>query len=267
MNPFSQDSDFDCILVNLKKYISFLLVLIILFTGLLIFNNKRAENYGAPPYVEDDIVTQQNFGKYGDLSKWTRPDGPLRVGLQAGHWKNSELPDELKRLRESGGGTSSGTVTEWEVNLAIAQEAKKILENSGIVVDILPATIPPGYLADAFIAIHADGSTSLLASGFKVAAPRRDFSGKASELVSVLENNYKIETGLPIDPNITRNMTGYYAFSSRRFEHSIHPMTPAVILETGFLTNPSEARMLIKNPELPASAIAKAVKIFLDENK
>lgn len=247
------------------------LIIILLITaisvGVFLFKVKSAsQNYGAPPYIEDEVSTEQYAGRFGDLSKWVRPEGPLRVGLQAGHWKNNELPDELHRLRESGGGASNGSTAEWEVNLAIAEETKKFLEKEGEVVDILPATIPPAYYADAIVSIHTDGSTSSSTSGFKVAAPRRDMSGKADELVKIIEEVYKKQTNLEIDPNISRNMTGYYAFSWRRYEHSTHPMAPAVILETGFLTNPAEARMLINNPELPASAIAEALITFLKED-
>lgn len=247
-----------------------LFILLIILSGFITFvfykQIQISQNYGAPPYVEETIEnsSQENFGRFGDLSKWVRPEGPLKVALQAGHWKNSELPDELRRLRESGGGTSSGGgVPEWEVNLAIAEAAKKMLEEKGVIVEILPATIPPGYYADAVVSIHADGSLNPSTSGFKVASPRRDMSGKASELVEIIEDEYAKTTGLSIDPNITRNMTGYYAFSWRRYDHSTHPMAPAVILETGFLTNPSEARMLINNPEIPAEAITNALVEFL----
>lgn len=251
----------------MNKIIVIILLILTFSVGVFLFKvNSTSENYGAPPYIEDEVSTkQQDFDRFGDLSNWVRPKGPLRVGLQAGHWKNSELPDELKRLRESGGGTSNGSVAEWEVNLAIAEETKQILEKEGIVVDILPATISPAYYADAVVAIHADGNTNPGTSGFKVAVPRRNMSGKGDELAKIIEEVYQKQTNLEIDPNISRNMTGYYAFSWRRFEHSTHPMAPAVILETGFLTNPTEARMLINNPELPASAIAEALMIFLRE--
>ncbi len=252
----------------MKKLPVSLLLIIILSAGVFIFKIKRVpQNYGAPPYIEDETSTPQYEGRFGDLSKWVRPEGPLRVGLQAGHYKNNELPDELRRLRESGGGTSNGSVAEWEVNLAIAEETKKILGKEGILVDILPATIPPAYYADAVVAIHADGSPSTSTFGFKVAVPRRSLSGKADELAEIIEEAYQQHTNLKIDPNISRNMTGYYAFSWRRFEHSTHPMAPAVILETGFLTNPTEASMLINNPGLPASAIAQALMTFLRDVK
>jgi hypothetical protein len=201
------------------------------------------------------------YEKYPDLANWKRPDGPIRVGLQVGHWKTDEVPDELVNLKNNGG-TSVNGVDEWEVNLSIANEAKKLLEAKGIVVDILPATIPPGYLADAFVSIHVDGSTDYSTTGFKVASPRRDMSGKASQLTQTI---YGEMTGLPKDPNITRNMTSYYAFSWRKFDHSLHPMTPATILETGFLTNQSDKRLLTKNASIvPAEALADALLQFLN---
>lgn len=226
-------------------------------------NSQKTPQYGAPPYVADED-SDSLFGleRFPDILNWKRPDGPLRVGLQVGHWKNSELPDELKKIRGNSGASSRG-VAEWEVNLAIARAAKNILEKEGIVVDILPATIPPAYWADAFVAIHADGSESSSTMGFKVAAPRRDYTNKAKDLVAILEQVYEKEVGFPIDPNVTRNMRGYYAFSWWRYIYSVHPMTPSVILETGFLTNPKEASVLILHPEIPAHALAGALNSFL----
>jgi len=215
--------------------------------------------------VQEKTARIEYFGKYGDLTKWTRPKGPLRVGLQVGHWKSAELPDELARLRNNTGAASK-LVAEWELNLSIAQETKALLEIQGIIVDLIPATIPPGYIADAFVSIHADGSTDPETTGFKVASPRRDLTNRAHQLASSIEKEYSAGTNLTIDPNITRNMTGYYAFSWRRYEHSIHPMTPAAILETGFLTNSKEARFLINNPDIPAQALANALIIFLKPN-
>lgn len=251
------------------KKVTILMLGIFIIASIYAFYRFYAHSlsYGAPPYVEEEAAPEQYFGRFGDLSKWVRPEGPLRVGLQAGHYKNSELPDELIKLRESGGGTSNGTVAEWEVNVSIAEETKKLLEARGIVVDILPATIPPGYYADAVVAIHADGNLSPAASGFKVSPPRRDMSGKARQLSDSIEKIYKEQTKLAIDPNISRNMTGYYAFSHRRFIHSTHPMAPAVILETGFLTNPRDAKMLINTPEIPATALADALFEFLEVPK
>ncbi len=216
------------------------------------------DGFEAPPALEEPFVF---FDPYAN---WKRPDGPLRVGLQAGHWKAAEAPDELEKLRVNTG-TSAAGITEWEVNLKIAEETKKLLEKEGIVVDLLPATIPPDYWADAFIAIHADGNADTGASGYKVAAPYRDRTGKAEALSAILAQTYERVTSLPADPNITRNMRGYYAFNWRKYEHSIHPMTPAVILETGFLTNARDRALIARNPQRSAQAIAEAVLGFLNE--
>jgi hypothetical protein len=221
--------------------------------------------YGAPPYVAD--VPQQYHLAQDEWDGWTRPPGPLRVGLQVGHWKNDELPDELSRIRESGSGTSNGQIAEWEVALKIAQETKNMLEQEGVVVDLIPATVPREYFADAFVAIHADGSLDPGTTGFKVAGPRWDRTGKADDLAGIIEDEYARQTGMAIDPNITRNMTGYYAFSWRRYRHAVHPMTTAVILETGFLTNPEQAKMLIHSPQIPAKALSRALLTYLQRVK
>ena len=217
---------------------------------------------GAPEALRFGI-----FQRFPELADWKRPEGPPHIALQAGHWKNSELPDEFKRLREQGGGASGGGKKEWEVNLAIAQETKKMLEEEGFEVEILPATIPPSYWADVFVAIHADGSSDSATSGFKVASSWRDFTGKADELVSLLEEEYVNSTDMNLDPNVTRNMKGYYAFSWWRYEHALHPMTTAVIIETGFLTNSHDRQMLINTPQKPAQAIADSIVVFLAKER
>ena len=197
------------------------------------------------------------------LETWQRPQGPLRVGIQVGHWKNSEVPQELEGLKKNGGGATGGGQTEWGVALTIANIAAEKLADKNIVVDVLPATIPPAYYADAFISIHADGNTSSAVSGFKIASPRRDYSEKSKILEELLYDNYEEATGLNRDPSITDRMRGYYAFNWLKYEHAIHPMTPAVILETGFLTNRNDQRLLINKPEVPAQAIVDTVTQFL----
>lgn len=225
---------------------------------------KTDTSTGAPPYTEDDLEPPDD--KYfSDFQNWTRPQGPTKVGLQVGHWKNNEFPDELERLRGNTG-SSGGGKWEWEVNLEIVTLTKELLEQQGIVVDILPATVPPRYLADAFVAVHADGSTDKTKSGFKVASPRRDYTRKATQLVSHIESEYEKATNLELDPNVTRNMRGYYAFAWWRYEHSVHPMTPSAILETGFLTNLSDRKTIVSNPDISAKGLAEGIINFLQSN-
>jgi hypothetical protein len=195
------------------------------------------------------------------IDTWTRPDVPVRVALQAGHWKAAEAPDEQSGLRTNG--TRGGGKAEWEVNLAIARRAAALLEDAGYEVDVLPTTIPPGYWADVFVSIHADGNASTSASGYRAAAPRRDATGRADELAALLERSYGEATRLPYYPTITRRMTSYYAFNYRRYQHALHPMTVGAIIETGFLTNPRDRGIIVTAPDRAARGIADGIIRFL----
>lgn len=239
---------------------------VVLFIGIAVFAFAYSvERFSDTEAGFDDVTVVERIElDVGEsLQQWERPEGPLRVGIQVGHWKLEEVPDELMGLRRTSGAVGGGK-KEWEVALTIAQAMKPLLEDKGIIVDVLPATIPPKYFADVFIAIHADGSPSASISGFKAAAPRRDATGKAQKLVMFLNEEYPKTTNIKRDTNITRRMTGYYAFNWRRYEHSIHPMTVGVIMETGFLTSPADQQILIYNPERAAQGMANAIFRFFD---
>lgn len=206
------------------------------------------------------LVTMTAIGVSG---KEIASDAPYRVGLQVGHLDNQNVPEELAALKKSNGGAEGGGYVERTVAYAIAKETAAVLEDAGVVVDILPATIPPDYRADAFVSIHADGNSSPKVSGYKIAAPRLDASKKADELSAILYDTYGKATGLSQDSTITRRMTGYYTFNWRRYTHSIHPETPAVIVETGYITSPEDREIIAKHPEVAALGIASGILQFL----
>jgi len=193
-------------------------------------------------------------------SEWTPPEGPVKIALQAGHWRADEAPGELHGLRY--GGTQGGGLAEWEVNLAIAERTGEMLEELGYEVDILPAVVPPDYLAHLFIAIHADGAADARARGYRIAAPDDDYTGRAGQIVELMRETYGRETGLRQLPDVTRRMRRYYAFNVRRYEHSLDPRTIGLILETGFLTSPSDREVIVDEPDRVARGIVEAVKAF-----
>ncbi len=236
----------------------FIVILVILF-GSIVYEAELINKFitGVP-----SREFAENLNESMDFNNWVRPDGPTRVGIQVGHWKNEEVPEELENLKGNSGANGGGK-SEWEVNYAIAMELKRILEEKGIVVDLLPATIPQSYLADVFVSIHADGSEDPSKSGFKAAASRRIIGDKPEKLLSEVERSYQEATGLQKDPNITRNMRGYYAFRWWRYEHSLHPMTPSIILETGFLSSPEDRTIIVDQPQIPAQAIANGITEYL----
>jgi len=184
----------------------------------------------------------------------------IRIALQAGHWKAAEAPEELARIRSNG--TRGGGKMEWEVNLEIAELSAAMLREFGYEVDILPATVPPQYQADLFISIHADGHDNPAVSGYRVAPPRRDRDGASGEFSRLLLETYGQATGLRGIPDVTRRMENYYAFNFRRYQHSLHPETTAVILETGFLTSPSDRRVIVDDQTRSARGIVEAVNRY-----
>jgi len=213
------------------------------------------------------------------LPRWLRPvrvpkppmqvgtgvSWPKRVGLQVGHWGNEQLPEELERLRNSGGGAVGGGYSEVQVNYDLAQRTAVLLRARGVEVDILPATVPQDYRADAFIAIHADGDVRGVLRGYKIArSPLSHLPDWDDKLVEALYAEYGRATGFPRDDDhITPRMRFYYAFNNRRYYHAIDPSTPAAIVETGFMTSAVDRATLIGQPDKPAAGLAAGILRFL----
>ena len=214
--------------------------------------------FGWGAYWQDFSEAEARF--YGSV---VRGEGPPLVGIQPGHWRVSEVPEELEGLKRNGSGAAGGGMTEAATVLEISRRVQALLEAEGVVADLLPATIPPDYFADAFVSVHADGSASPSVSGFKISGPRRDFSGHADALVAALYESYGEETGMRRDQNVTRRMSSYYAFNFIRYEHALHPLVPAAIFETGFMTNAGDRKILVDNPQIAARGIASGILEFL----
>lgn len=192
--------------------------------------------------------------------EWQPPEGPVRIALQVGHWRADEAPRELSGLRRNGA-MWNGT-HEREFNLEIVHSTAAMLEELGYVVDILPAVVPPDYRAHLFLAIHADASNDPNARGYRVSAPRRDATGRAQDFVDLLNQTYGPATGIRRLRDTTRRMRNYYAFNYRRYEHALHPMTIAAIIETGFLTNDGDRAVIMNQPERVARGIVDAITQF-----
>ncbi|MBI2773638.1 MAG: N-acetylmuramoyl-L-alanine amidase [Chloroflexi bacterium] len=189
-------------------------------------------------------------------------DGPRRVGIQAGHWQTQQAPPELWRLLTSTG-SSFGGLDEVGINLDIAERIKAILEPKGYVVDVLPTTIPPGYVADAFVALHADSDGVGENSGFKMAFSARRTPFEA-DLMDTIKSAYGDATGLDYDPlRVSRAMTNYYAMSWQRNKWSTAPHTPSVILEMGYISNYADRVLMTQRASVVADAIATGLVRFL----
>ena len=198
---------------------------------------------------------------FGLFAPQTRAFNPPVVAIQAGHWKANEQPAEFARLRTSTGAAAGG-VREVDLNVDIAHRVAEYLRAWGNEAYVLPATVPPAYTADAFVAIHSDGHANKNARGFKVATYHRDWVA-SNTLVHELVDEYGKQTGLPLDWRITDNMTNYYAFNTGLYEHTIAEDTPGAIFEMGFLSNNADRAFMTANRDLVARAIALGVARFL----
>lgn len=188
--------------------------------------------------------------------------GDVRVGLQIGHMNADEHPAEHARLRISTGGEANG-VTEVEINRAVAEATAARLEAAGVTVDLLPASVPPRYRADLVVSIHADSSPDPDRRGFKTAHFEPARTPQERTLKALLDAAYATHTGLPDDhENVSGNMLWYYAFDPR-YRHAVSPVTPAVLLEMGYISNGRDLSVL-KASEVPAEAIADGILAYLD---
>jgi len=183
----------------------------------------------------------------------TKP--PKKVGIVAGHWSTNP------RKYDPGAVCPDG-LTEVEINLAVAQSVKALLENRGYEVDLLEEfdSRLEGYQADALVSIHADSCAIPTASGFKVASVLHSAVPEEEDhLVKCLREEYQKAVGLPFhEHSITYDMTEYHAF------YEIASQTPGAIIETGFMA--ADRQVLLEKQDKVSEGIANGIICFLETN-
>jgi len=192
--------------------------------------------------------------------------GQRRVGIQVGHWQTNDVPKEYGTRIVTQTGASFAGYTEVDLNMDVANLMKKMLTAHGIAVDIIPTTVPVGYLADVFIALHCDSDGVGELSGFKMARSQRRGPFEDT-LLNTIRDVYGKATGLEYDSqHISRAMTNYYSHNWSRYQHATSPFTPSVILEMGFISNDDDRDLLVERQETVARAITDGLLKFLDEH-
>ena len=181
------------------------------------------------------------------------PRPSFHVGLVVGHWGH-----------DSGAvcPTSLGGHKEVDINYVVADLTRQHLQAYGVTVDLLKEFDERliGYEANALVSIHADTCEFIPGndSGFKIAeAQSNQRPEEAARLLRCLENRYATATGLSLDRNrITIDMTEYHAFGE------INPITPAVIIETGYMNQ--DQYLLVDDPFTVARGIADGIMCYLE---
>jgi N-acetylmuramoyl-L-alanine amidase len=181
----------------------------------------------------------------------TKP--PKKIGIVAGHWSRDPQSYDPGAVCPDG-------LTEVEINLAIAQLVKALLEDRGYAVDLLEEfdSALDGYQADALVSIHADSCNVPEASGFKVASVLHSaMPTEEDRLVKSLREEYQEATGLSFhEHSITYHMTEYHAF------YEIAAQTPGAIIETGFMA--ADRHILVDQQDKVAQGIANGIMCFLE---
>jgi N-acetylmuramoyl-L-alanine amidase len=181
----------------------------------------------------------------------------LRVGIVAGH----SGPHRQTGYEDPGAECPDG-LTELQVNQSVAELLVDILEADGLQVDLLEEFDPrlEEYQAVALVSIHADQCLPIneQATGFKIAAAMESqVPDRSQRLVTCIADRYRQETDLAFHPDsITRDMTEYHTF------YEIDNLTPAVIIETGYLYLDRE--ILTKEPDRIAKGIAEGIMCYVN---
>jgi N-acetylmuramoyl-L-alanine amidase len=169
----------------------------------------------------------------------------------------------MERLRDQTG-TAWDDVREVDIDLDIAQRVVAILDRQGIIAELLQVNVPPGYLADAVVALHADSDGVGDRSGYKLAHSARRTPAEEA-LLSSIDSAYGMATGLDYDDaGISAAMRGYYLFNWTRYQHALSPYTPGVILEMGYVSSADDRRLMLDDPDRVAAGIAKGITDFLN---
>jgi len=176
----------------------------------------------------------------------------LPVGIVAGHSGN----DTGALCSEALGG-----YREVDINLDVANRVRTNLVGEGYEVDLLTENDPllQGYRGLALVSIHADTCEYIDADakGFKIAAVASDYPERARRLTECLRIRYASVTDLQFHAgSITADMSSYHAFNE------IDPLTPAAIIEVGFMN--LDRDLLINQPDKVALGISNGLLCFLN---
>ena len=192
------------------------------------------------------------------------PKGPRKVGLQIGHLDTADVPKEYGTRIQFQTGAAFAGYNEVDLNGEIAERIATLLRAQGIEVDLIPTTVPEGYLADAFLALHCDSDGVGELSGFKMAHSSRR-TPYEDALMSSIKDSYAKATGLSYDAeHVSRAMIGLYSFNWSRYQHATSAFTPSTIIELGFISNDEDRHLLVNRQDVIATGVVNGILAFLD---
>lgn len=190
------------------------------------------------------------------------------AAIVAGHWA-IEGAEGVPAVLDSGAVCPDGT-REVDITKSVADKTIALLQRRGYRVELLQEFDPvykdanQDFAPRSFLSIHVDsclqGADFVYATGYKIAhAEPSDNQLEDDRLVTCLTRSYDkvaAKYDKPFNYNtITRNMTEYHAF------RKIDPMTPAAIIELGFLGQDYD--FLLNHQDEMAQGLARGLDDFL----
>ncbi len=178
------------------------------------------------------------------------PNYLQRIGIVSGHRGPQNDP----------GAVCPDGLTEASINFEVATRVVRSLRALGYSVDLLDEFDArlDNYRAAALVSIHANTCRDFgeRVSGFLVAkAAVRPSGGVDDLLAECIALHYGRIIGIERRFNLTRDMTDYHTF------REIHPLTPAAIIELGFMKDDRE--ILTTRQDDMAQALVEGVLCFL----
>ncbi len=203
------------------------------------------------PKVASNLEVARATGVYvAQPTALPTPNYLRKIGVVSGHRGPQNDP----------GAVCDDGLTEASINFAVAQIVVKNLRAKGFSVDLLDEFDPrlDNYQAAALVSIHSNTCQDWgeRVSGFMVArAAARPEGGLDTLLAECIASQYGLITGLERRTNLTVDMTDYHTF------REIHALTPAAIIELGFLKDDRE--ILTTRQDDMGRAITEGILCFL----
>ena len=202
--------------------------------------------------VEADLLASS--GAVVTATPVATPKWNYRIGIISGHRGSDSgaiCTDERGRV----------LLQEVDINFSVATRVVANLKAENYTVDLLDESDPriDNYQADALVSIHANTCQDFgeLVTGYIIAKPEaRPDHGEDAFLRECVALNYGALVPLQRSYNLTDNMTNYHVW------RMIHPLTPGVILEMGYML--ADQEILTTQHDLLAHAISNGIRCFLE---
>ena len=224
-------------------------------TLLTFFTDPRSINPAVVQGLERaEAALADNAGAYITATPPATPKWNYRIGIMSGHRgrdSGAVCYDDFDRV----------IYQEVDINFAVSQRVVSNLKAENYAVDLLDENDPrlDNYHADALVSIHANTCLDFgeVVSGYIIAkAESRPDHGLDAFLRECVALNYGALVPLQRSYNLTADMTNYHVW------RTIHPLTPGVILEMGYML--ADQEILVTQPDLLAHAITNGIRCFIE---